>query len=32
MSRRRKDPLRTLTDPERAELVRLSRSAAAPPA
>ena len=32
MSRRRKDPLRTLTDPERAELLRLSRSAAAPAA
>ena len=31
-SRRRKDPLRTLTDPERAELLRLSRSAAAPAA
>ena len=32
MSRRRKDPLRNLTDPERAELTRLSRSAAAPAA
>ena len=32
MSRRRKDPLRPLTDPERAELPRLSRSAAAPAA
>jgi len=32
MSRRRKDPLRTLTEPERAELLRLSRSAAAPAA
>ena len=32
MSRRRKDPLRPLTDPERAELTRLSRSAAAPAA
>ena len=32
MSRRRKDPLRTLTEPERAELLRLSRSASAPAA
>ena len=32
MSRRRKDPLRPLTEPERAELLRLSRSAAAPAA
>jgi len=32
MSRRRKGPLRNLTDPERAELVRLSRSSAAPAA
>ncbi|MBC7549749.1 MAG: helix-turn-helix domain-containing protein, partial [Cellulomonas sp.] len=32
MSRRRKDPLRTLTDPERAELLRLTRSAVAPAA
>ena len=31
-SRRRKDPLRPLTDPERPELLRLSRSAAAPAA
>src|SRR5882762_6360082 len=29
MSRRRKDPLRTLTDDERQELIRLSRSQAA---
>jgi transposase len=32
MSRRRKDPLRTLTDDERTQLVRLSRSATAPAA
>jgi transposase len=30
MSRRKKDPLRELTDPERGELVQLSRSQAAP--
>jgi hypothetical protein len=30
-SRRRKDPLRPLTDPERAELLRPSRSAPATP-
>src|ERR1700712_4698177 len=30
MSRRKKDPLRPLTDLERAELTRLSRSQAAP--
>jgi hypothetical protein len=30
MSRRQKDPLRELTDPEREELTRLSRSQAAP--
>src|SRR5262245_16920821 len=30
MSRRRKDPLRSLTDDERQELIRLSRSRAAP--
>jgi hypothetical protein len=30
MSRRRKDPLRTLTDDERQELVRLSHSRTAP--
>src|SRR5207237_31474 len=30
MSRRRKDPLRPLTDDERRELTRLNRSAAAP--
>jgi transposase len=30
MSRRKKDPLRELTDPERQELTRLSRSQAAP--
>lgn len=30
MSRRKKDPLRPLTDPERQELARLSRSQAAP--
>jgi transposase len=30
MSRRKKDPLRELTDPEREELTRLSRSQAAP--
>jgi transposase len=30
MSRRRKDPLRPLTDDERQELIRLSRSPAAP--
>ena len=32
MSRRQSDPLRALTDPERGELTRLSRSAAAPAA
>jgi transposase len=32
MSRRKSDPLRPLADPERAELTRLSRSAAAPAA
>src|SRR5512147_322427 len=30
MSRRQKDPLRELTEPERAELTRLARSQAAP--
>jgi transposase len=30
MSRRKKDPLRPLTDPERLELTRISRSQAAP--
>ncbi len=30
MSRRKKDPLRALTEPERQELIRLSRSQAAP--
>ena len=30
MSRRKKDPLRELTEPERQELIRLSRSQAAP--
>lgn len=30
MSRRKKDPLRPLTDPERQELTRISRSQAAP--
>src|SRR3954454_22671394 len=30
MPRRRKDPLRTLTEPERSELTRLSRSQTAP--
>ncbi len=30
MSRRKKDPLRELTDPERQELTRLSRLRAAP--
>jgi len=32
MSRRKSDPLRSLTDPERAELTRLSRSRSAPAA
>lgn len=32
MSRRKKDPLRELTDPERQEMVQLSRSQAAPAA
>src|SRR3954453_2001320 len=32
MSRRKKDPLRELTEPERRELVQLSRSQAAPAA
>jgi hypothetical protein len=32
MSRRKKDPLRELTEPERLELTRIARSLAAPAA